>query len=79
MVSGLKKANDGKHGLSSSVISNGTITSESQSKQPTTLSAKSKSFNERKATERSPKPTPSIVKANHSKVKSMSLFVQRCV
>nr|GMD44112.1 protein WVD2-like 5 isoform X1 [Ipomoea batatas] len=67
VVSGLKKGNDGKHGLSSSVISNGTITSESLSKQPTALSAKSKLFNERKATERNPKSAPSIVKANHSK------------
>ncbi|XP_019173980.1 PREDICTED: protein WVD2-like 5 isoform X3 [Ipomoea nil] len=65
--SGLKKGNDGKHGLSSSVISNGTITSEPLSKQPTALSAKSKSFNERKAIERNPKPAPSIAKANHSK------------
>nr|GLL37910.1 protein WVD2-like 5 isoform X2 [Ipomoea trifida] len=72
VVSGLKKGNDGKHGLSSSVISNGTITSESLSKQPTALSAKSKSFNERKATERNPKQASSIVKANHSKTDKTS-------
>ncbi|CAH9146308.1 unnamed protein product [Cuscuta epithymum] len=59
VVSGPKKGKDGKP--------NGTMTSKSLDKQPTSLVAKSKSVNDGKATQRNPKVVPSSVKANHSK------------
>lgn len=59
-VTGVKESKDGKDVLTTSGVSNGTITSESQPKLPFAKS-KSKSFNDRSAG-----PTPTNV--SHAKV-----------